>query len=193
MSPIYRWLATLGYCWQWRANVVKLLRSSTLAQEIGRSWQWPGCHCIARELRSLSTTGGLCHTMIDLGFWHNVYEKHSISEKAAKVQWHLSKSYSAKIITIFNIQNHWVYGLRPSYGILIKHKTKPFGNWICFLLQVRGRRLLLCLVPYKELTSITDRFCCVFQLLKILEDGWSPQTQWFLVLYTIIRTVWYGF
>jgi hypothetical protein len=34
-------------------------------------------------------------------------------------------------------------------------KTQCFRNWICFLLQVRGRRRLLYWVPYKELTSIT--------------------------------------
>jgi hypothetical protein len=32
--------------------------------------------------------------------------------------------------------------------------TQSFGNWICFRLQVMGRRHLLCRVPQKELTNL---------------------------------------
>jgi hypothetical protein len=51
-------------------------------------------------------------------------------------------------------QNHWVYGLCPSFGILNNKKTR-FGNWICFQFQVRRGRDLLCWAPWKELISIT--------------------------------------
>jgi hypothetical protein len=41
---------------------------------------------------------------------------------------------------VYNTQNYWVFGLFPSSGILenTKQKTRRFGNWICFCLQVRG-------------------------------------------------------
>jgi hypothetical protein len=51
--------------------------------------------------------------------------------------------------------DHRLYGLSPPYGILSNWKAQPFGDWIHFRLQVRGRRHLLCCVPKKELTSIT--------------------------------------
>jgi hypothetical protein len=60
-------------------------------------------------------------------------------------------------------QNHWVSRLCPLIGILNTRKTKRFGNWICFRLQVRWGRHLLCWVLQKELTSITapvsENFC----------------------------------
>jgi hypothetical protein len=51
--------------------------------------------------------------------------------------------------------NHLVYGFHSSSGILKNWKTKRFGYWICFLLQVKGRRRLFCRVPYRQLTLLT--------------------------------------
>jgi hypothetical protein len=54
----------------------------------------------------------------------------------------------------YNIQNYRVSGVCPSSGILINLKTHRLGNWICFCLQVKVGRYLLCCVPQKELTSL---------------------------------------
>jgi hypothetical protein len=60
-----------------------------------------------------------------------------------------------------NGQNHWDFGPCPLFGIL---KTrKHFGKWICVRPQVRGSGHLLCWVPQKELTSVTDE---TLQLMK---------------------------
>jgi hypothetical protein len=39
---------------------------------------------------------------------------------------------------VYNSQNCWVFGLFPSCGILQTREHNGFGNWICFLPQVRG-------------------------------------------------------
>jgi hypothetical protein len=38
---------------------------------------------------------------------------------------------------MYNAQNGWVSGLRLSFENLNDYKARRFGNWICFLLQVR--------------------------------------------------------
>jgi hypothetical protein len=59
-----------------------------------------------------------------------------------KTSQHLVTSRIWRVLTmVCNTQNHWVCGLYPSSGIL------NFRNWICFRLQMRGRRHLLCWVP----------------------------------------------
>jgi hypothetical protein len=37
-------------------------------------------------------------------------------------------------------RNHWVCELCPLYGILNSYKTRCFGKWICFRLEVRKGR-----------------------------------------------------
>jgi hypothetical protein len=37
-------------------------------------------------------------------------------------------------------QKWWVFGIDPSFGILRDQKTRRFGNWICFRLQMRWGR-----------------------------------------------------
>jgi hypothetical protein len=40
------------------------------------------------------------------------------------------------MMMVYNTQNYWVFGLRPSPGIRIARKQR-FGNLICFRPQVR--------------------------------------------------------
>jgi hypothetical protein len=52
------------------------------------------------------------------------------------------------------IKNHWVYGLWP-LSCILQTRKQHFRSWICFHPQLRKRHLL-CQVPYKKLTSITE-------------------------------------
>jgi hypothetical protein len=38
---------------------------------------------------------------------------------------------------VCSTQNHWVFRLCPSFGILNLYNTQRFGNWICFRLRWR--------------------------------------------------------
>jgi hypothetical protein len=63
---------------------------------------------------------------------------------------------------VHNAQNSRVYGLGLLSGILNNLKTRRFGNWFYFRLQVRGGKHILCWVPLKELNSVTgpdDALC----------------------------------
>jgi hypothetical protein len=51
---------------------------------------------------------------------------------------------------VYDIQDHWVFGLYPSSGILKKRRTHPFGNWICFRPQVRGQETSTQLGPLER-------------------------------------------
>jgi hypothetical protein len=58
---------------------------------------------------------------------------------------------------VYNTQNCWVFGFRPTSGILEnKKRTERFANWICFCPHVRGGR-------QKGLTTITGPLviCCL--------------------------------
>jgi hypothetical protein len=39
---------------------------------------------------------------------------------------------------VYNTQNYWVFGLRPSSGIL-EIRKKRFWNWICLRPRVKGK------------------------------------------------------
>jgi hypothetical protein len=61
----------------------------------------------------------------------------------------------------YNTQNYWVFGLCPSSGILEtrKHNVSETGS-----VSV----LLLCRVPYKELTSIIGQSMSVYIYIAII-------------------------
>jgi hypothetical protein len=120
----------------------------------------------------------------------------------------------ADVISKFNPPNCWVFGLRPSSGILKTkyHNVSENGTVSVFRWVVRH---LLFWVLQKELTSITGsswRFALskgpngvspphvrtetdpvsetlCFIGFRILDDGQSPKTQQFWVLYTTVRTL----
>jgi hypothetical protein len=53
---------------------------------------------------------------------------------------------------VSNTQNYWVFGLRPSFGILETRK-QHFGNWFCFRPEVRGETPTV-LGPVIEVSSL---------------------------------------
>jgi hypothetical protein len=55
------------------------------------------------------------------------------------------------------IQGYWVFGLRPSSGILKNRRTQRFGNWICFRPQVRGQETPTQLGPLERASSDCGR------------------------------------
>jgi hypothetical protein len=56
---------------------------------------------------------------------------------------------------VYSILNHCDYALCLSSGIVNNYKTRRFGNWITFRLQVREIKHVLCWIPQKERTSTT--------------------------------------
>jgi hypothetical protein len=47
----------------------------------------------------------------------------------------------------YDTQNQWIYGLLSIVKNSKYYKTQRFANWNFFILQTRGRILILCWVP----------------------------------------------
>jgi hypothetical protein len=92
----------------------------------------------------------------------------------------------------YNTLNYWVFGLLPSSGI-VETRKKLLGNWISFqwlrLALSKGPNGVGVFAPH--LRTETDPFSetSCFLVSRIPDDGQSPKTQEFWVLYTIIRTL----
>jgi hypothetical protein len=57
---------------------------------------------------------------------------------------------------VYNTENYWVFGLCPSSGILKTRKTQGFGNWTCFLPQVRDGETPTLLGPLERAGEKTE-------------------------------------
>jgi hypothetical protein len=67
----------------------------------------------------------------------------------------MKQTRAMKILAmVYNIQNYWVSGLRPSSGNLktIEHNVKEIGS--VSVLRWRVGKHLFCLVSKKDLTSV---------------------------------------
>jgi hypothetical protein len=93
------------------------------------------------------------------------------------------------LLYILVTENHWVYGLHPSSGILNNHKTQCSGKWVFFHLQVRGGRHLLCWVPQKDISSISwqpMRWCEVTLRRSVGQSVSHSVSQYVLVSSTLV-------
>jgi hypothetical protein len=70
---------------------------------------------------------------------------------------------------VYNTQNYWVFGFRPSSGIL-KTRKQNVSETACVSVLRWGRRYLLFWVPQKQLTSITANL-----VFRISNDGQKVQ------------------
>jgi hypothetical protein len=72
---------------------------------------------------------------------------------------------------VYNTQNYWVFGLRPSSGILkIREHSVPETGYV-FVLRWRGETPTL----FGPLERADLNHC--YLVFKILDDGQSPKTQ----------------
>jgi hypothetical protein len=83
----------------------------------------------------------------------------------------------------YNTQNHWVFGLYSSSGIL-RILKQLFGKWNCFCPQMRGGRHLALSKrsnglefpsPEDELNGFSKMLC--FLVFRIPENGRSSKTK----------------
>jgi hypothetical protein len=79
-------------------------------------------------------------------------------------------------------QNHLLWGLCPSSGILTRKQ------WLRWALSTGPNRVGVSFPLPEDGNRLSFRND-VFYLFRIPDDGQGPQTQWFWVLYTIIRTL----
>jgi hypothetical protein len=104
---------------------------------------------------------------------------------------------SLYLMSIRVFRNYWLFGLCPPSSIL-KTRKQLFGNWICFRIQISEEtptlKLALSNGPNRlclpsHLGSKTDSFSKTFYFLVfgIRDDGQSPKSQKYRVLYTIVR------
>jgi hypothetical protein len=78
---------------------------------------------------------------------------------------------------VYNSQNYWVLGLRPSSGIL---ETRKHNVWKTGFVSVRrrgkGRHLLSWVLSLRtETNPVSETFCSLVP--KIPDDGQSPRIQ----------------
>jgi hypothetical protein len=91
------------------------------------------------------------------------------------------RSCNADVLNYNETQNRWVSGLCTSSGILNIYKAQRFGNWICIRPQVRGREHLICWVPLKKLTSVTESLdrCQSQNQSYMTTDSLSVSPSWY--------------